>query len=355
MKIKITPVPEEKLGKIDYDIMKVPFGEVFSDHMFTMKYSADKGWHSAEVRPFGDLALSPAAVVLHYSQEVFEGQKAYLSPDGDILLFRPRDNARRLNLSLRRMCMPEIDEDMFIQAEEALLRADRRWIPSRRGASLYLRAAVIGTEAAIGIRASKEYLFFIICSPVGPYFKDFSPIRVRACEEYIRAADGGTGEAKTGGNYAGSLLATMDAKRDGFSQIIWLDSSERRYVEEMGGMNIFFVKGDMLLTPPLSGTILRGITRDSVLRLAGELGLKAEEQRLDIEEILREADAGLITECFACGTAAVISPVGSISYKGREHVISKETGRFTRMLYDALTSLQYGLSEDTHGWMHVIK
>ena len=347
-------VPEKERKPLYTDIMALPFGETFTDHMFTMEYAPGKQWHDPRIRPYGNLSLDPAAVVLHYAQEVFEGQKAYKNPDGEILLFRPRENARRLNESLKRMCMPPVPEDIFLEAEDALLREEARWVPSLPGASLYVRAAVIATEAAIGIRASRSYLFFIICSPVGPYFKDFSPIRVKISSTFVRAVDGGTGEAKTGGNYAASLLATMEAKKEGFSQVIWLDGRQRRFIEEMGGMNIFFVQGNTLLTPPLSGTILHGITRKSIIEMSGDCGLTVKEERLDAREVMESITRKEITETFACGTAAVISPIGAIAFEEREETVSQETGPVTQKLYKALTGIQYGTAPDPYGWVHKV-
>ncbi|MBN2726834.1 branched-chain amino acid aminotransferase [Candidatus Mcinerneyibacteriota bacterium] len=347
-------VPEKERKPLYDDIMTLPFGETFTDHMFIMKYSPEKEWHDPRILPYGNLALDPAAVVLHYAQEVFEGQKAYKSPAGEILLFRPWENARRLNKSLARMCMPLLPEGLFLEAEDALLREEARWVPSQRGASLYVRAAVIATEPAIGIRASRSYLFFIICSPVGPYFKDFAPIRVKISSAYVRAVDGGTGEAKTGGNYAASLLATMEAKKEGYSQVIWLDGRRKRFIEEMGGMNIFFVRGKTLLTPPLTGTILHGITRKSIIEMAGSRGLRVQETRLDVDDVMRMISRKEITEAFACGTAAVISPIGAIAYEGKEFTVSEKTGPVTQGLYTELTAIQYGVTPDPRGWVYTV-
>jgi len=250
--------------------------------------------------------------------------------------------------------MPLLPEGLFLEAEDALLREEARWVPSQRGASLYVRAAVIATEPAIGIRASRSYLFFIICSPVGPYFKDFAPIRVKISSAYVRAVDGGTGEAKTGGNYAASLLATMEAKKEGYSQVIWLDGRSKRFIEEMGGMNIFFVRGKTLLTPPLTGTILHGITRKSIIEMAGGQGLRVQEKRLDVDDVLRMISRKEITEAFACGTAAVISPIGAIAYEGKEFTVSEKTGPVTQDLYTELTAIQYGVAPDPRGWVYTV-
>lgn len=355
MDIKKIILPEDKRRELPPDPLHLPFGRHFSDHMFSMKYKAGRGWFDPAITPYGPLSLDPAANVLHYSQEVFEGQKAYLSPDDKILLFRPRDNARRLNLSLRRMCMPELNEDDFLNAECELLKVEKRWIPRPKGSALYIRPAVIATEAAVGIRPADEYLFFIILSPVGSYFTGgFKPIPVWVSDTYIRAAQGGTGEAKTGGNYAGSLLATQQAKEKGYSQVVWLDAREKRYIEEMGGMNIFFVINGRLVTPALTGSILDGVTRKSIVRLAADLGLQVEERALTIEEVMAGIESGAVSEAFAAGTAAVITPIGLLAYKDKKAEISSESGTWTKKIFDALLALQYGEAPDPHGWVYQV-
>ncbi|TFG80814.1 MAG: branched-chain amino acid aminotransferase [Chrysiogenales bacterium] len=346
---------KEKLKPLFDDPLKLLFGRIFTDHMFSMvHYGA--GWQNPSIKPFQPLVLSPAANVFHYSQEVFEGQKAYKSKKNEILLFRPRENARRLNRSLQRLCMPEIPEELFLEAECELLKLEERWIPTQKGASLYIRPTVIGTEAALGVKASSEYLFFIILSPVGPYFKEgFNPISLWVSDTYSRAGNGGTGEAKTGGNYAGSLLATREATQKGYSQVLWLDAGEHRFVEEVGAMNIFFVIDGKLVTPELGGTILHGITRKSVLELAPELGLAVEERRIAIEEVITSIQSGKLTEIFGAGTAAVISPVGKIAFQGHEHVVNgNQTGPWAQKLFSTLTGIQYGEIEDKHGWVYKV-
>lgn len=356
MEIARELVPETKRKPLFADPLKLPFGRNFTDHMFTMEYGPASGWCRPRIKPYGPLALDPAANVLHYSQEVFEGQKAYRSPRGDILMFRPLENARRLNRSLRRMCMPEIPESDFLQAECELLKVEGRWVPGVKGASLYVRPAVIGTEAALGVKPSSEYLFFIVLSPVGPYFKEgFNPVSLWVSDSFSRAGSGGTGEAKTGGNYAGSLLATLEATQKGYSQVLWLDAAEHRFVEEVGAMNIFFVIGGRLVTPALGGTILHGITRRSVLELAPELGIPVEERRIEIDEIVAGIRSGQVSEVFGAGTAAVISPVGRIGYRGEEFVVNgNRTGPWANRFFDTLTGIQYGELEDRHGWVHVV-
>lgn len=272
-------------------------------------------------------------------------------------MFRPQENARRLNRSLRRMCMPEIPEETILEAERELLKVEARWVPAQKGASLYIRPTVIGTEAALGIKPSSSYLFFIILSPVGPYFKEgFNPVSLWVSDTYSRAGSGGTGEAKTGGNYAGSLLATLEATRNGYSQVLWLDDCEHRYVEEVGAMNIFFVIDGRLVTPALGGTILQGITRKSVLELAPEVGIECQERRIAIDEVVEGIASGKVTEVFGAGTAAVISPVGRIGYRGRDYAVNGgQVGPWARKFYDTLTGIQYGELEDKRGWVYAVR
>jgi branched-chain amino acid aminotransferase len=349
--------PSEKRKPLFKDPLKLPFGRNFTDHMFTMEFTPDSGWHNPRIKPYQPLLLDPSANVFHYSQEIFEGQKAYRSKKDDILLFRPRENAGRFNRSLRRMCMPEISEEMFLEAECELLKVEKRWVPGQKGASLYIRPTVIGTEAALGIKPSNDYLFYIILSPVGAYFKEgFNPVSLWVSDTYSRAGSGGTGEAKTGGNYSGSLLATREATEKGYSQVLWLDAGEHRYVEEVGAMNIFFVMDGNLVTPALGGTILHGITRKSVLELAPDLGIRAEERKVAVDEVIAGIASGRVSEIFGAGTAAVISPVGKIGFAGRDHVINdNRTGPWAKKFFDSLTGLQYGELEDKRGWIHVVK
>jgi len=357
MKISKELVARENLKPLFSDPLKLPFGRYFTDYMFTMEYTQGEGWKNPCIKPYQPLVLQPSANVFHYSQEVFEGQKAYQSKQGEILMFRPQENARRFNRSLQRLCMPEIDERLFLEAECELLKLEKRWIPSQKGASLYIRPAVIGTEPALGIKTSSEYLFFIILSPVGPYFKEgFNPVSLWVSDTYARAGSGGTGEAKTGGNYAGSLLATREAIQKGYSQVLWLDAGEHRFVEEVGAMNIFFVLDGALVTPALGGTILHGITRKSVLELAPELGIQTEERKISIEEVTDGIRSGKISEVFGAGTAAVISPVGKIGYKGKDYVVSdKNNSHWAQTFFDTLTGLQYGEIPDRHGWVYRVQ
>jgi branched-chain amino acid aminotransferase len=356
MNISRELIAMEKRKALFDDPLKLPFGRYFTDHMFTMEFTPAAGWRNPRIQPYRPLVLEPSANVFHYGQEIFEGQKAYKSPKGEILMFRPQENARRLNRSLRRMCMPEIPEELVLEAERELLKVEERWIPGRKGASLYIRPTVIGTEPALGIKPSSDYLFYIILSPVGPYFKEgFNPVSLWVSDTYSRAGSGGTGEAKTGGNYAGSLLATREATQKGYSQVLWLDAGEHRYVEEVGAMNIFFVIDGMLVTPALGGTILHGITRKSVLELAPELGIRSEERRVPVDEVIAGIRSGMVSEVFGAGTAAVISPVGKIGFRGVDHEVNgNRTGPWAKKFFDTLTAIQYGEVEDRHGWVYVV-
>lgn len=329
------------------------FGRHFTDHMFVMRWNSKKGWHDAEIRPYGPFSLDPAAMVLHYSQEIFEGLKAYCGADGSILLFRPLDNLRRLNRSAVRMCMPEIPAEDVLEALKQMIALDRGWVPQAPGASLYIRPAMIATEAAVGLHPSSEYLFFIICCPVGAYYAEgFKPTRICVEDRYVRASAGGVGEAKTGGNYAASLKAFAEAKAKGCTQVLWLDAAERKYVEEVGTSNIFFVINGELVTPPLGGTILPGITRDTVLQLAADWGIKANERRISMDEIMAAATDGSLTEAFGSGTAAVIAPVGEFIYQDKAIQIGGgKTGPVAQQFFDGIQQLQRGQMPDTHGWL----
>ncbi len=336
------------------------FGQHFTDHMVTIRWSEGRGWHDAQLRPYAPLELDPATMVLHYAQSIFEGLKAYRQEDGSIAAFRPRDNARRFQRSARRMAMPELPEDLFVEAIEALVRQDRDWVPASPDHSLYLRPFMFATEIGLGVRPASEYLFLLIASPAGAYFpRGVKPVSVWLSEDYTRAAPGGTGEAKCAGNYAASLIAQAQAIGEGCDQVVWLDAVEHRWVEEMGGMNLFFVYGSgenaRLLTPALTGTLLPGITRDSLLTLARDLGYQAEEGRISTDEWRRGNQDGSITEVFACGTAAVITPVGSVkAASGSWTVGDGEPGPVTMRLRKALLDIQRGTAPDPYGWMHKI-
>ena len=331
---------------------KLGFGKYTTDHMFLMDYIREKGWHNARIEPYGNLSLDPAAMVLHYNQEVFEGLKAYHLADGGIGLFRPEKNIERLNASARRMVMPEVDPDFFLQALKELILLEREWIPKSKGTSLYIRPTMIANEPALGVRPAEQYLFYIILGPVGAYYPEgFSPTKIFVSDEYVRAAKGGAGEAKTSGNYGPTLLASKQAAQKGYTQVLWIDAKERKYIEEVGTSNIFFLIDGALVTPPLAGTILPGVTRDSVLQIARRWGLNVSERLITIQEVVDGAKSGALKEMFASGTAAVISPVGEICYKENVFQIGDgRTGDLAQRLYDEITAIQYGQKEDPFGW-----
>jgi branched-chain amino acid aminotransferase len=340
---KARPKSEAELG----------FGKYFTDHMFLMDFEKGRGWINPRIVPYGPLSLDPSAMVLHYGQEIFEGLKAYRWTDGTIALFRPDKNIERWNRSARRLCMAETDPEIFMAGMKALILLDQDWIPSSPGTSLYVRPTMIATEAALGVKPSSRYLFFIIIGPVGPYYPEgFSPTRIYVTKSYVRAAKGGVGETKTGGNYAASLYAATKAQELGYTQVLWLDAAEHKYVEEVGTSNIFFQIDSELVTPPLAGTILPGVTRDSVLFLAREWGLAVNERPITIDEVIQSAEDGRLKEMFATGTAAVISPVGEIGYQERViPVADGKTGPLAQRLYDEITGIQYGQRPDPYGWV----
>jgi len=334
------------------------FGRHFTDHMITIRWTEGRGWHDAQLQPYAPLQLDPANMTLHYAQSIFEGLKAYRQPDGSVSVFRPDANARRFQRSARRLAMPELPVDTFIEACELLVRQDDGWVPGVGEQSLYLRPFMFASEVGLGVRPSNEYLFMVIASPAGSYFPGgVRPVSVWLSEDYVRAAPGGTGEAKCAGNYAASLVAQAEAARQGCDQVVWLDAIERRFIEEMGGMNLYFVYGTgedaKIVTPSLTGTLLPGITRDSLLTLAGDMGYATEESRLSVDD-WREGNAdGSISEVFACGTAAVITPVGEAkSTGGSWQVAGGQAGEITMKLREALLAVQTGHAEDKHGWMH---
>jgi len=332
------------------------FGTAFSDHMVSVHYDEGQGWHSAEVLPYGPIPLDPAAAVLHYAQEIFEGLKAYRLADGGIALFRPEANAARFNASAARLAMPELPEGLFVAAVEELVKADKDWFPTVEGGSLYLRPFLFASEAFLGVRPSKQYRFLVIASPAGNYFKSGAPAVSLWVSDYSRAAPGGTGAAKCGGNYAASLVPTAEAFARGHDQVLFLDAVERKWIEELGGMNLFFVMADgSLVTPPLGGTILPGITRESLIRLAREEGLAVREERYSLEQWQADATSGALTETFACGTAAVVTPVGKVTSETDSFVIgSGGPGQITQKLRQRLVAIQRGEAPDTHGWVHRI-
>jgi branched-chain amino acid aminotransferase len=341
------------------EILRSPgFGQVFTDHMITVRWSADRGWYDARLEPYGPFMLDPATSVFHYAQEFFEGLKAYRQDNGSIAVFRPDANAARFNSSARRMAMPELPEETFIRALELLVAQDREWVPQGEGNSLYLRPFMIATQRGLGVNhPSTEYLFCVIASPAASYFASgVKPVTVWLSQEYTRAAPGGTGAVKCGGNYAAAFTAQRQAVEQGCDQVVWLDAAEHRWVEEMGGMNLFFVYDDnKILTPELTGTLLPGITRDSLLRLAPQLGITAQEGRISIEQWHEECAAGRLTEVFACGTAAVITPVGTVKGASTGWLIGDGTpGPVTTRLREELIGIQYGHRPDPFTWIHKI-
>lgn len=351
MDIKITKTQTPKAKPQDEN--KLGFGQIYTDHMFCMKYDEGKGWHSAEVVPYAPFSLDPASMVFHYAQECFEGMKAYRRPDGGVQLFRPEKNAQRMAKTHSRLCIPEIPEEDFVQAVSALVSVDKDWVPSANGTSLYVRPCTIATEPHLGVKPSGSYLFFVIASPSGAYYAEgLNPVKIYVEEEFTRAAPGGTGAIKCGGNYAASLAGQMKADEMGYSQVLWLDGAERKYVEEVGSMNCFFKIGDEIYTAPVdSGTVLPGITRMSCIELLKDWGFTVKEERLSIDDIMAAAKNGTLQEVFGTGTAAVVSPVKELMYKGENAQIgSGKTGELTSRLYTALTDIQWGRTPDEKGW-----
>jgi branched-chain amino acid aminotransferase len=356
MDIRVEPLPADRLKPSPADPAQLGFGKIFTNRMLTAQWDLRQGWHDARIGPYGPLALDPAAKVYHYAQEVFEGLKAYRWQDGRVVLFRPRMNASRFNRSAARLALPEVPEELFLEGIDTLVRLESDWIPSAAGTALYIRPTLIAVEPTLGVRPSEECLFFVILSPVGAYYAaGFHPVRILVEDHYVRAVPGGTGAAKTGGNYAASLIAGLKAKERGFEQVLWLDGAQHRFVEEVGAMNIFFVVDGVLVTPPLSDSFLAGVTRDSVLELAGTLGVRVEERPVDIHELLAGVRSGRVSEAFGTGTAAVVSPVGVLGYRDESFTVgSGVVGPVTQQLYDTLTGIQRGLLPDRFGWLHQV-
>ncbi len=345
--LKPKPQDETKLG----------FGNIFTDHMFLMDYDEGQGWHDARIVPYGPLPLDPAAMALHYSQEVFEGMKAYRAEDGRILLFRPQENFARLNRSNERLCIPQIDEEFALKALIELLKIEKDWIPHIKDTSLYIRPFIIATDAHLGVRTANRYLFVIILSPSGPYYKEgLNPVKLYVENNYVRAVRGGTGMAKTGGNYAASLKAQVEANDQNYSQVLWLDGVEKKYIEEVGSMNVFFVIDGEVITPALVGSILPGITRKSCIEMLKDMGYKVAERRLSIQEVADAYKAGKLNEAFGTGTAAVISPIGHIKWGDLVMDINNnEIGEISQKLYDELTGIQWGRIPDRYNWIVEVK
>jgi branched-chain amino acid aminotransferase len=343
-------VNDERLAEI---LANPGFGTHFTDHMFTVEWTPDEGWHAARITPYGPLTMDPAAAVLHYAQETFEGMKAYRHDDGSIWTFRPEENAARMVRSSKRLAFPELPVDDFVQAVDELVKVDQRWVPDNaEEKSLYVRPFMIASEVFLGVRPAQHVTFMVIASPAGAYFKGgVKPVTLWLTEEYTRAGRGGMGAAKTGGNYASSLVAQQEATAQGCDQVVFLDGQEGKYVEELGGMNMYYVFDDGHIVTPESGTILEGITRASIMELAGKLGYQVEERKLSIDEWRDGVASGRITEIFACGTAAVVTPVGVLKYAGGETPAPASTD-LTMRIRQALVDVQYGRAEDTFGWMH---
>ena len=335
---------------------KLQFGKNFTDHMFIMDYSLGHGWHDARIIPYQNLSLDPASMIFHYGQSVFEGLKAYLTAKEEVLLFRPDQNFKRFNISNERLCIPHVDEDLALEALKKLIQIDRDWIPTAVGTSLYIRPFIISTEPYLGVAPSTNYQFIIILSPVGSYYKEgLAPIKISVEKEFVRAVAGGTGTAKTGGNYASSLKAQQQSADKGYSQVLWLDGVERKYVEEVGSMNIFFKIDGEVVTPMVNGSILEGITRKSILQLLRYWGVPVSERRISIDEIKQAYEDGKLEEAFGTGTAAVIAPVGELYWNDEKMMINNgQTGQISQKLYDTLTGIQTGTLEDPFGWVEVV-
>jgi branched-chain amino acid aminotransferase len=354
--ISVLPIVEADL-RVPHN-GELGFGKIMANRMFSQWYTPETGWHEAKIGPYEKICLDPATAVFHYGQEIFEGAKAYRRPDGNINLFRTWENMARFNDSARRMAMPTVDEEDHLAAIVELITLENEWVPEKPGATLYIRPTMIATDSALGVHRSKSYMHYVILSPVDMYFKEgFSPIPVYISHNYRRAVVGGTGNVKAGGNYAASLLVGEKARKKGYSQVLWLDAVEGRFIEEVGAMNICFVyEGKRVVTPPLSGSILPGVTRDSIITLAQDLGYEAAEEKIDVDEMLADIESGRITEVFGCGTAAVIAPVGRFGYRDRDYTISNyEVGPVTCRLYEELTGIQFGRIPDRFGWTYTIE
>lgn len=353
IRIERTKTPKQK----PTDESKLGFGNYYTDHMFAMNYDDGEGWHDARIIPYQPIALDPAAMVLHYGQEVFEGLKAYKCPDGHIRMFRPDKNMERLNNSCDRLCIPQIDPFFVIDAMKKLVEVEKDWIPASEGTSLYIRPFIFATDAQIGVHPASHYLFLIILSPVGAYFEEgLKPVKIYIESKYVRAVRGGMGFAKTGGNYAVSLKAQVDAEKVGYSQVLWLDGVERKYIEEVGAMNVFFVLGDEVVTPALQGSILPGVTRDSCIHLLKSWGYKVSERKLAAQELVDAYDNGTFKEAFGSGTAAVISPIGELKYEDKVMTINNgKIGEISQRLYDTITGIQKGTIKGPEGWSVIVE
>ena len=349
IRIEKTTAPKEKPTQDN----PLVFGTIFTDHMFVMDYSEDKGWYDPRVIPYQPLVLEPSCMVFHYGQEMFEGLKAYKAEDGRILLFRPDKNIERANRSNRRLCIPEIPEDIFLEALKTVVKIDADWIPTKPGTALYIRPFVIATDPFLGVRPSHTYKFIIILSPVGAYYESgLDPVKIWIEDDYVRAVRGGIGEAKTGGNYAASIRAGERAEQNGYAQVLWLDGVHRKYIEEVGSMNVMFQIGDTVVTPMLTGSVLPGITRKSCIELLKSWGLKVEERLITAEELFEAGANGTLKEAWGTGTAAVISPIGEMGWEDKHVVVNGgKIGPLAQKLYDTLTGIQWGTQPDPYGWV----
>src|SRR5499433_4191578 len=347
--IRIVKAAAHKPKPKDADLT---FGTVFTDHMFVADFEEEKGWYDPRVEPYGPFPLDPATAVLHYGQSLFEGLKAFRGGDGTIRLFRPQKHVERLNRTATRMTIPQLEPDLILRSWTTLVDLDREWVPSSVGTSLYIRPTIIAREPFLGVRPAKEYLYYVILSPVGPYYPEgLAPTKIKVIDNYVRAVAGGLGEAKTSANYAASLYAAEEAKHEGFTQVLWLDGVHRKYIEEVGTMNIMLKIGDEIITPPLAGTILAGVTRDSVLTLMREWKLRVSERPVTIDEVIAAAGKGTLKEVWGTGTAAVISPVGELAFQRERIVVNGgRIGELTQRLYDTIVGIQYGTAADTRGW-----
>ncbi|WP_157075854.1 branched-chain amino acid aminotransferase [Neobacillus fumarioli] len=344
---------ERETLKVKPDPASLGFGKYFTDYMFEMDYHSEKGWHNPRIIPYEPLTLEPAAMVFHYGQAIFEGLKAYRAADGTIQLFRPEKNLQRLNASCERLCIPPIDEDFLLHAIKQLIVTEKDWVPNEEGTSLYIRPLIFATESYLGVRPAHEYKLLIILSPSGAYYgNQLNPVKIYVEEHYVRAVVGGVGHVKTAGNYAASLKAQKEAEANGYAQILWLDAKENKYVEEVGSMNIFFKINGEVVTPRLNGSILPGITRDSVIELLKYWNIPIREAKISIEEIFAAQTRGELEEVFGAGTAAVISPIGELNWKGRAITINdNQIGKLSQRVYDELTGIQLGKKEDRFGWV----
>lgn len=353
IKTTVTTSPKSK----PEDESKLGFGKIFTDHMFLMDYNADEGWHDARIVPFGPIPVHPASTVLHYGAEIFEGMKAYRSADGSVQLFRPFENARRFNNSAERLCLPQIPEEDFVEIIDTLVALDSDWIPTSEGTSLYIRPYMYGDDPHLGVHAVHNATFAVILSPVGAYYAEgINPVKIAIESEDVRAVRGGTGYAKCGGNYAASLRAGQRAEEKGYTQVLWLDGVDRKYIEEVGSMNVMFKIAGEIVTPALTGSVLPGITRKSCVELLRNWGYKVSERLISIDELSEACENGTLEEAFGTGTAAVVSPMGWLSYKGKEFEINGgKIGEVTQRLYDELTAIQWGKAEDKFGWCHKVE